>query len=412
MTRRLYYTEPYRTRFEAQVVERLTWDGRPAVVLDQTAFYPASGGQPADRGTVDAAEVLDVVEREPDSAIVHVVSHDVPRTTLEGRVDWQRRFDHMQQHTGQHILSAAFERELGLQTVGFHLGAASSTIDLDTARLGDQDLRRAELLANQVIWDDRPVVVRVADADGLAELQVEPPAHVKAPIRLLIIPGSSKSPGSHFDVNPCGGTHVARTGEVGMVKTVALDHRGEETRLTFLCGRRALQDYRDKNDLITALANRLTVGYWELDTAVERLDEENQELRRTERQLRHQLLDLEAARLMNAADARGPYRVVGQIWEARSSDEIRTLARKLTDHPGMVALLFSSAERVDFCFARSEDLDLNVNDLLQEACGMLGGKGGGRPQVAQGSAPAVPLSVVEQVLHHLLAHLGPLRSAP
>lgn len=412
MTQRLYYAEPYRTHFEAQVVEQLTWGGQPAVVLDQTAFYPASGGQPADRGDLDGAEVVDVIEREADGAIVHMLSRDLLRRTVEGHLDWERRFDHMQQHTGQHILSAAFQRELNVQTVGFHLGAASSTVDLNEAELRTEDIHRVELVVNKVIWDDRPITVRFADAEKLAGLHVEPPTHVEGPIRLLVIPSAPEETDSHFDVNPCGGTHVARTGEIGMVKIVGVERRGEGTRVTFLCGRRALRDYQDKNDIITTLACRLTVGYWELDEAVQRLDEERRASRRTGRELRQQLLDLEVDQLVDEVEAHSPYRVVARVWRGRNPDEIRILARKLADHPGVVALLFSVDERVHFCFARSDDVPLNANQLLQEASKELAGKGGGRPDVAQGSAPAAPLSDVTRVLDGLLARLDPEQSAP
>jgi alanyl-tRNA synthetase len=417
MTKRLYYTEPNRTQFTAEVVEQLIWDDHPAAVLDRTAFYPTSGGQPADRGSLGSAEVLDVVERDPDGAIVHVLSGPVARGKLQGKVNWQRRFEHMQQHTGQHILSAVLRLQLGADTVGFHLGEAdpeardhgteSSTIDVDISGLEMEDVMSVERLANRVIWEDRPVTVRFVDPDELAALSVKRPADVKGPIRLVEIPGSSGGVEMHFDLNPCGGTHVTRTGEIGLIKVVGLEHRGEKTRVEFLCGERALRDYETKNELTTALSNMLTVGYWELEDAVERLQEENRELRRAEREFRHRLLDLETNQLVEAAVARGPYRVVGKVWQQRRPDELRILARKLVEHPDVLALLFSVNERTHFCFARAENLDLDASELLREACDQLGGKGGGRPEVAQGSAPATDLGHVQTVLFDLQARWEP-----
>jgi len=407
MTRRLYLSDPYRTGFEAYAIEALTWDGHPAVVLDQTAFYPESGGQPADRGRLGGAEVVDVVEREAGGAVVHVLSQEVSGAdgVLKGTVDWRRRFDHMQQHTGQHILSAAMEKALGAGTVGFHLGGSASTIDLDVTGLTMEDVRPAEVLANEVVWDDRRIDIRLTDADGLAELQVEPPPKVDGPIRLLVIPGPSGATEVPYDVNPCGGTHVARSGEIGMIKIVGLERRGDETRVTFLCGQRALHDYQEKDSVLSALTGLLTVGYWELDEAVARLQGENRELLRTERELRQRLLELEAEGLLGTAQVRGRYRAVGRVWQGRSPEELRALARKLADHAGVVALLFSVADQTHFCFSRAEELDLNVNDLLQEACRRLDGKGGGRPQVAQGSGPAAEGSRVEGVLDDLVVML-------
>ncbi len=406
MTQRLYASDAYRCQFEARVVEELTWDGHPAVVLDQSGFYPESGGQPGDRGTLGDTRVIDVVEREGDGAVIHVLSDPVPGRHVEGKVDWQRRFDHMQQHTGQHILSAALEERLQAGTVGFHLGTLSSTIDLDVTGLTMEEVTGAETLANEVVWGDREIAIELADRGTLATYDVEPPGDITGPIRLLIIPGPpgrGKSP--PFDVNPCGGTHVARTGEVGTIKIVDLERRGSETRVTFVCGARALRDYREKHDTLTALTSRMTVGYWELDGAIQRLQDESRELFRTQRELRQELLDLQARQLLTTAETQGRYAVVGQVWRDRSADDLRILARKLVDYSAVVALLFSVDDRTHYCFARAEALDLNVNELLQQACRRLGGKGGGRPDVAQGSAPATPLSDVKDLLDELLTEL-------
>ncbi|MGD9001398.1 MAG: DHHA1 domain-containing protein [Anaerolineae bacterium] len=411
MTKRLYYGEPYRTHFTAQVVEQLTWDDHPAVVLDRTAFYPTSGGQPADRGSLDGTEVLAVVEREADGAIVHVLSGAITGAEIQGEVNWRRRFDHMQQHTGQHILSAAFQQELDASTVGFHLGEVdheerkhkteSSTIDVDIAQLDMGAVLSVERLANLVVWEDRPVTVRFVDADELTELSIKHPADVKGPIRLAEIARPSGGAGPPFDLNPCGGTHVARTGEIGMIKIIGLEHRSDKTRIEFLCGARALRDYEAKNGITATLASKLTVGYWELEDAIDRLQEENKELQHTQRELRQRLLDMEATQLLGTAVVPGPYQVVAKVWQQRRPDELRILARKLAEHSDVVALLFTVNERTHFCFARAENLDLDVNELLQEACNRLDGKGGGRPQVAQGSAPATELDDVQAVLSDL-----------
>ncbi len=418
MTERLYYTEPYQTRFTARMVEELTWQDHPAVILDRTAFYPTSGGQPADRGTLGRATVLDVVEGEADDSgrrpIVHVLSGAIATDEVVGKIDWQRRFDHMQQHTGQHILSAAFEHVLGdaghpnAATVGFHLGATSSTIDIGIADLQWKDVLPVEVAANDVVWDDRPISVRFVDSNAAPDLPpADLPPDVEGPIRLIKIPESSKADEPSFDVNPCGGTHVARTGEVGMIKIVGLEHRGDKTRVEFLCGERALRDYEARRSMTATLGKTLTVGTQELDEAVDRLQEENKQLQRAERELRERLLDMESAQLVEKAAIYGTYRIVGAVWQQRSAGELQTLARKLAEHSDVVALLFSVNERVHFCFARAETLDLDVNRLLQEACAQLDGKGGGRPQVAQGSAPGTSVDQVESVLRDLEETLKP-----
>jgi alanyl-tRNA synthetase len=407
MTKRLYYTDSYCTRFSACVIDWLSWEGHPAVVLDRTAFYPTSGGQPADRGTLGGVKVLDTVVREKDGAIVHVLEHAVQETDVQGEVDWIRRFDHMQQHTGQHILSAAFEQLLDADTVGFHLGEDASTIDVNVARMDPEEVIPVEGLANQVVWEDRPVSTRFVGHDELAALPLRRPPTVEGPVRIVEIAASSTGSDHSFDVNPCGGTHVAHTGEIGLIKIVRLDHRGDETRVEFLCGGRARRDYGAKNTMINRLSTMLTVGHWELDEAVERLQGEAKQLRQDLRRARKRLLKAEAAELAEAAAACGPYGVVGQVWQGREPGELRVLAQELVQRSAVVALLAGVGERTHLCFACSEGLNLDVASLLREACAQLGGKGGGQPHLAQGSAPATDLTRVEAVVSDILSHLKP-----
>lgn len=423
MTERLYYTDSYCTQFSARLIEQLAWDGHPAVVLDRTAFYPTSGGQPADRGTLGEVAVLDVAVREEDGEIVHVLSGDpsgFPKpegSEIEGEVDWPRRFDHMQQHTGQHILSAAFEHILDAETVGFHLGAETCTVDVvvdGVAHLDSIAVESVEELANRVIWENRQVSAYFVGADELAALPLRRPPAVEGLVRIVEIAGPSTlrlrsgQAGSErsFDVNPCGGTHVARTGEIGLIKIVRLDYRGDETRVEFLCGGRALHDYRAKNAMANRLAGLLTVGHWELDQAVERLQGEAKRLRQHLRRAQKRLLKAEAAELAQTAVAHGPYRVVWQVWGGREPGELRALARELTQQFDVVALLVGIGERAHLCFACAEGLDLDVALLLREACAQLGGKGGGQPQLAQGSAPTTDVTHIEAVLADLVPSLG------
>jgi alanyl-tRNA synthetase len=315
----------------------------------------------------------------------------------------------MQQHTGQHILSAAFQQLLDGHTVGFHLGAESCTVDISLARLDLASVLPVEDLANQVVWDNRPVVTHFVGTEELAALSVRRPPVVEGAVRIVDVTG--------FDVNPCGGTHVAHTGEIGLIKIVRLEYRGDETRVEFLCGRRALRDYRNKNGVIGRLTDMLTVGYWELDQAVERLQGEIKRLRKDLRWARERLLKAKAGELAGSAVAHKsePYRVVWRVLDGRggsasfSPDELRALAQELAQHQDMVALLAGvGAERVHLVFARKTDgeVDLNVGALLQDVAKRLGGKGGGRPFLAQGSAPASEPEHVEAVLVDLVVSLG------
>jgi alanyl-tRNA synthetase len=399
MTSRLYYTDAYCTSFTARVLERLTWEERPALVLDCTAFYPTSGGQPADRGTLGGVQVADVVVREDDDAIVHVLERAFPKGEsgdVEGEIDWSRRFDHMQQHTGQHILSAAFEQMLDGDTVGFHLGAEASTVDIDLPRLEWEAAMAVEDMANRVAWENRRVDIRFVSEEELESLPLRRPPVVKAPVRIVEVVG--------YDANPCGGTHVAHTGEIGLLKIVRLDYRGDVTRVEFLCGGRALNDYRARSGVVDQLTARLTVGYWELDEAVQRLQDESKQTRQELRRVRKQLLEAEAAGLAKAAIPCGAYRVAQRVWGAeKPPGELRALAQTLVQRQGLVALLASVDDRVHLCFACAEDVGLDVSELLREACTRLGGKGGGQPHLAQGSAPAAEVGRIDAVLTELMS---------
>ncbi|HIE39494.1 MAG TPA: alanyl-tRNA editing protein [Anaerolineales bacterium] len=387
---RLYYADPYLTRFEARVVERLTWRDHPAVVLDRTAFYPTSGGQPSDRGALCDVPVIDVEVLEPDGAVVHLLDAPLPTDRVVGEVDWDRRFDHMQQHTGQHLLSAACEQLLDADTVSFHLGAEMCTIDLNVARIPLEKMEPVEELVNRVIWEDRPVAARFVAPERLADLPLRRPPSIEGPVRLVEVEG--------FDLNPCGGTHVARTGEIGLLKVIRLDYRGAETRVEFICGGRALRDYRRKNRTVLGLAAALTVGYWELEGAVARLQQDLKAARRELRAARERALEEEAIRLAQEAVSSGSLRVVCRVWEGRAPAELRALAQGVVAHPGAVALLASTGERVQLCVACSEGMEADAAAILHAVCAELGGKGGGTSRLAQGSAPAANRSRVEDVL--------------
>jgi alanyl-tRNA synthetase len=392
MTQRLYYDDAYTTHFTARVVERLTVDDQPVLVLDRTCFYPSGGGQPADGGTINQVEVADVVTRQSDGAVLHLLSAEVQADQVTCQVDWERRVDHMQHHTGQHILSAAFVVEASANTVGFHLGSESVTIDLDEPRIPSATLDRAEDLANQVVCEDRPVRAWFPTDAELAEMHLRGVSLLSDPLRVVEIEG--------FDRNACGGTHVARTGEIGLIKIIRLDRRGEETRVEFICGSRALLDYRRKNAVVNRLAAELTVGHWELDQAIARLRAENQRLHSDLKAARAQLLDREASELLEAGVERGGLRVVKRAYAHRDRDEIRKLASSLAKTPGVVALLGLAGQDAQLVFARAGDVECDMAPLLKSALHVLGSeRGGGRANFAQGGGVPADLNLIESALN-------------
>ncbi len=388
MTEKLYYQDAYLKSFTARIVEQLTHDDHPAAVLDRTAFYPTGGGQPNDRGKLGMASVVDVIERDADGAVLHIL--DLPEGStafgkvgdeVTGEIDWSRRFDLMQQHTGQHILSQAFIQIADAETVGFHLTEDTLTIDLDKRDLSSTVIEGAEDLANQIVFEDRPVVARFVTAAELAQMPLRKPPKVEANIRIVEVEG--------FDWSPCGGTHVARTGQAGLVKIVKLDRRSESLRIEFRCGQRALGDYRRKHQAITQVASQLSVGYAELDQAVDRIQAEARELRRELSEAQVRIVEYEVAELDAAAEDRGEFRLIARAWTDRDAAQLRTMAKKLIGKPKTVTLLGSGGKQPMFVFARSPDLTFDLVPLVRGAIERIGGKGGGgKPDFAQGGGPS------------------------
>jgi alanyl-tRNA synthetase len=397
MTERLYYSDSYCTTFSARVSECLVINRSKAVALDRTAFYPTSGGQPHDMGTLNGIPVVDVIEREEDGTVIHVLSSSVksedvlrPDDQVQGVIDWPRRFDYMQQHTGQHVLSQAFVQTVDADTVGFHLSDDYSTIDLNCDTLTDEDASRAEALANRIVFDDRPVAAQFVEPEEVAALPLRKAPPAKNAIRIVQVEG--------FDWSACGGTHVARTGEIGLIKVVRIERRGTEIRVTFLCGQRALTHYHMLNTLTRDLALHLTVGVEELPHAIERLQTEARTARKERDRLHELLLDHEAVALIASAQVIGPVSVVREVFKTREVEEVRRLATRIASQPGHVALLAVEGAKAQLIFARSTDLTYDMRPLLQGACRLVGGGGGGGPDLAQGGGPHADR--IDEALQH------------
>ena len=392
MTQRCFYQDAYTRSFDANVVERIRHNQQPALILDKTFFYPISGGQPADHGQINGVPVEDVLIREADGAVVHVLGGEVWTEEINGEIDWARRFDHMQQHTGQHILSQAFVQVTAARTIGFHLSENSVTIDLSRGDLKPEEVEAAESLANQIIWEDRRIRIHMVPVKKAEEMSLRKlPAVDGDTVRLIDI--------EKFDLTACGGTHVSRTGAVGQIKVVKLEPRRDQLRVEFCCGKRALIDYRRKNRIITRLAAEFTTGYSELEQSVTRLREEVKQAHRQSRQQRVELMQLLGSHLLHDATEKNGYRIVTQAFDDKDADDLKILANRLVEHPGAVALLGISGEKAQLLFARAEKGPGSMNELLKSALQVLGSAaGGGSPKYAQGGGPAADIDRVEQAL--------------
>jgi alanyl-tRNA synthetase len=393
VTRRLYYDDSYAIDFSAQVVERLAVEDRPAVILDQTCFYPTGGGQPNDLGKINDLAVEDVFTRETDSAVVHVLAGKPETDSVTCRVDWMRRFDHMQHHTGQHILTQAFVQVAKANTVSFHLSSESVTIDLDAAAITAEQVNNAENVANQIIYENRPVTARLVDPNDTEGVRMRRmPGHlVTDGLRVIDI--------ENFDLTACGGTHVACTGEIGIIKVIKLEKRGDKTRVEFRCGSRALRDYREKNSIINKLVADLTCASSEVNQAVARLQDDFKQAQRALKVVTNQLLEFEAERLLVATDEQAGVRIIKVIFPARDPGELRLLANRLIAAPGVIALLGTAGDKAHLILARSANLSHDMNALLKDVLPHLGeARGGGQPSLAQGGGLKADMAQVQAAL--------------
>jgi len=401
MTHRLYYDDSYTIRFEAHVVQRLESQGRPAVVLDRTYFYPMGGGQPPDLGVIGGIDVLDVYPREDDHEVIHVLAAPLNHDTVICQVDWERRFDHMQHHTGQHILTRAFIEIAGADTVGFHLGEEVVTIDLDREALDEPVLQAAERLANQIVLENRPVTARLLGANEAADIRMrKTPDYIATDgLRVVEVDG--------FDLTACGGTHVARTGEIGQIKVLRAQKHRTGARIEFVCGWRALRDYGTKHSILSALAAQMTVGFWEVGDAVERLREDRKSAEKRLKLLGAELAAYRAYTLIEAAAEHAGKRIVRCVLTADETIDLRALANHLVERPGVVALLGQAGEPAQIvmaCHPGLEDIDMRV--LLAQVLHTLGSnRGGGRRDFAQGGGISAPYEALELALEQAAAEL-------
>jgi alanyl-tRNA synthetase len=392
MTNRLYYTEPYRTDFDATVVAVDAVDGRTHVTLDQTAFYPTSGGQPFDTGTLGGAAVSEVIDRE-DGTIAHVVSGSLKvGDVVQGAIDWARRFDHMQQHTGQHVLSAAFDRLFGIRTESFHMGALSATIDL-AREVTAAEVARAEDEANRIVWEDRPVAIRFASAEEAATMPLRKESIRTGPLRLIEV--------QDFDLSACGGTHVDRTGGIGVIAIGGWEKFRGGSRVEFLCGGRALNRFRLWRDSLAATQKFLSVAPDEMAAAIERMQAESKAQQRVLRGFQEKLATHEAHALLQKAGDRAVIIDALDGWDAQGLKSIAVAAA--AEKPAAVVVLFTATVPALVVIARGTAATADAGALLKSLVAQYGGKGGGKPDLAQGGGLNGSLAQFSATLQPLLS---------
>ncbi len=376
-TKRLYFENPYQTEFEAKVLGKMEYQGKPAVILDQTVFYPEGGGQPSDYGKLSDAKVEQVLEHE--GKILHILDHPVQGTTVSGQIDWDRRFDHMQQHAGQHILSQCFDKLLSGRTMSFHLGEQVSTLEIAVASITDAEVDRVEACANQAVFQNREIKTYFVDETELAQVPLRKPPQKQGSIRVVEVAG--------FDFSACGGTHPGRTGEIGLIKLLKCDKIRNHCRFEFVSGNRALWDYRSKYRILTDLSVKFSSAEFDLPKAVDKFLLEHKDNLRAFKKLRGEALQQEAEEIAKAIQ--GP--VLIKVFQDRPVPDVRQLALSLIQTPGRVVLFGAQVgSRAHVIMGRSEDLSLDMRDLIPVISSLLNARGGGRPSLVEmaGDKPA------------------------
>ncbi len=376
MTERLYYLDSYLAAFDAAVVERS--DGGRRIYLDRTAFYPTSGGQPHDVGQLGDAEVVDVVDE--GQRIAHVVNQPVPAERVSARIDWARRFDHMQQHTGQHLLSAVLAELYRFTTVSVHFGREVSTLDLNAPAIAPEQVAAAETRANAVVTENRQVTVGFEDAAAATGLRKH--SDREGPLRIVTI--------RDLDRSACGGTHVRATGEIGPILIGKTERVRKALRLEFVCGDRAIRRARSDHNLLARIAALFSAAPAELPALIEAHRTELREAIAARRELETRLDGVRAHELYAAAtpDPKGVRWVV--LRDEATLERQRALGQAVAALPGTV-FVGVAASPPGLVVAASEDSGRDAAALLRAALATVGGRGGGTARLAQGTVPAEAL---------------------
>ncbi len=389
-TERLYYNDCFLRSFEARVLRAESAAGGVRAWLDRTAFYPTSGGQPYDTGTLGGARVLDVFEDE-GGGVVHLLDRAPDGEAVRGEIDWERRFDHMQQHTGQHLLSATFVATFAFPTVSFHLGEEASTIDLATTSLSAEQVRRAEARANEVVFEDRPVRIFFAGPEEAARLRMRKEVEREGDLRLIEI--------ADFDLTACGGTHVARTGQIGPVLLRKFEKSRQGWRVEFVCGGRAVRRARRDYEALAQAAAALTCHPHELPVRLPGKIEEMKAAEKERRRFEEALAVYEAREMCaQAAPTGNGVRTVEKVFE-KDPVYVRFLAAQVAAQPSARAV-FAVREPPTLVLAQSKGLAADLGAIIKK----LGLRGGGSRDSAQ--AGAQDWAALERALHEVRKELA------
>lgn len=369
-TGHLYFDNPYEIEFEAEVVEKVLRDGKTTLVLNQTYFYPESGGQPSDKGTINGISIADVFEE--GGKVFHVLEKDISEKKVKGLIDWEARFDHMQQHAGQHVLSQSFYELYGAETLSFHLGKSISTVEIHLREIEDEDVENVEKLANTIVFQDRKIKTYFVKEERIKSIPFRKPPTKKGLIRVVEI--------DNFDYSACGGTHPFRTGEIGLIKITKKERIRDNIKFGFLCGRRALRDYSLKNRIINKLCVSFSVGEEEIVSSTEKLYSDLKTQKKKNKKMMQRIIQYEAQDTIRNATGR----IIKDVFTEKTPEEVRFLALNIIKKGEYIVLYgLKTEKKVHLVLARSETIDLDMRKLISEVSPCIKGKGGGSPSLVE-----------------------------
>ena len=371
MTEKLFWLDPYLKEFTANVRGQVPLTEGHAVILDRTCFYATSGGQPNDLGTLNGITVRDV--RTERDELLHITDQPIAETTVTGKIDWPRRFDHMQQHSGQHILSAAFFNLFHAETSSFHLGETYCSIELNRTNLSLAEIQKAEDLANSVMSSATPVDTFFVDPEKAQEYPLRKQSDLQEALRIVKI--------GDFDLSPCSGTHVRNTGEVQMVFITGAEKLSQTLKVSFLCGNRVARQYHSDLDILKQLSKQLTTSAAMLPESLAKLQEQLKETRRELTRFKEEQWKQEALQLYSAAEDWRGMKFVLHVWK-RPYPECRFIAQKLTEQPQSAGALISSEDGRAVFFKHPKN-DFDVRSVFQNFLQMHSVRGGGPPHLME-----------------------------
>lgn len=371
---KLYYFDSYRTDFEANIIEVISYENQFAVLLDNTYFYPESGGQPSDIGFINDAEISHVIEA--DNKTLHITKSKPELGPAVCHIDFANRFDNMQQHSGQHILSACFYKLWKGETSSFHISKDSSTIEIDIQSFDAAMAEELEKMVNSYIYMNLPITAELVDKEKLRSLPLRKQPQVNSDIRIISI--------LDCDCTPCGGTHVKNTGEIGIIKIKRWDKLKGSYKFEFVCGERALQDYIRKNELVNKLSTHFSSPDTEVENAFVRFTEDYKGLQKQISGLREELVGYHVQELLQQATQIGELKVVSKVFYNKDFNDVKLMAQAIAAMPSHIALLASSNAAHQLVFACAADVPINMNNLLKSTLPTINGKGGGSARSAQG----------------------------